>query len=341
MKNPYGTLNVKKDANESEIKKAYRKLALEFHPDKNPDNPEAEEKFKEISAAYEVLSDPKKKSEYDQYGDVGKRQHQQHSAGFDINDILSGFGFGRQRQRTKGHDLKQRIIISFMEAAKGCEKDLLVEYPDKCDKCTGSGAESKKDIIKCSVCGGVGQTGYAQGSMRFMSTCSGCGGSGNIVTKKCSKCHGSGQCSQKNKLRVSIPAGVDNGTTIRLKGKGMSGPVEPGDLYLYTSVSPHKTFVRDGINVRSTHKVSYLDAILGSKLKINTIHGQVTLVVPPGTQPNSILKISNKGVDITNNKGHHLAIIEVDIPKSLTGKERKALESIREIKTETTTPKSS
>jgi molecular chaperone DnaJ len=340
MQNPYEILGVKKDANENEIKSAYRKLALEYHPDKNPDNPEAEEKFKEVSAAYEVLNDPKKKSEYDQFGSVGGKNYQQYSNGFNpgsMEDILNhfgvdlGFGFNR-RPRRKGQDLKQRITMPFMDAAKGCEKDLLIEYPEVCNKCNKTGAESDKDITVCSVCNGAGQTGYAQGSIRYVSTCSGCGGAGRIVTKKCSKCHGSGQTNRKEKLKVSIPAGVDNGTTIRLRGKGMPGPVEPGDLYLYTAVLPHETFIRHGLNIRSNHKINYLDAILGSKLKINTIHGQVTLVVPPGTQPNSILKVSNKGVVASDDKGHHLAIIEVDIPKDLSEKERKALESIREIK---------
>lgn len=339
MQNPYEILGVKKDANENEIKKAYRELAQQTHPDKNPDNSEAEEKFKEISVAYEVLKDPKKKLEYDQFGSVGGQNYKQYSHGFGAGDFgsifESLFGFGRNAQKnTKGRDLKQRIIISFMDAAKGCEKDLIIEYPNDCDKCNKTGAHSDKDITVCSVCNGAGQTGYAQGAVRYMSTCSGCGGAGRIITRKCDKCKGSGQCSKKEKLKVSIPAGVDNGTTIRLRGKGMPGPVESGDLYLYTAVLSHKTFVRSGFNIRSIHKISYLDAILGSKLKISTIHSQVMLVIPPGTQPNSILKVSNNGiVTVSGNKGHHLAVIEVDIPKDLSSEDRKTLEMIREAKT--------
>jgi len=219
-----------------------------------------------------------------------------------------------------------------MDAAKGCEKELLIEYPIDCDKCSATGAESSNDIVVCSVCGGRGQTAYARGAMRYISTCSGCGGSGKIITKRCTKCNGSGQDSKKEKLKVSIPAGIDNGTTIRLKGKGMPGHSAPGDLYLYTSVMPHDKFIKHGLNIRSSHKISYLDAILGSKLKIDTIHGTVTLVIPAGTQPNSILRVSNKGVVTPNEKGHHLAIIEIEIPKSISEEERKALESIKEIK---------
>jgi molecular chaperone DnaJ len=336
MQNPYDVLGVKKDADTSEIKKAYRKLALENHPDKNPDNPKAEDKFKEISAAYEVLSDSKKRSEYDKYGSVGGQNFRQYSSGFGgIEDIFSHFGFNFNRQssqNTKGQDLKQKVILSFMDAAKGCNKEIHIEYPENCDKCSGTGAESDKDITVCSVCNGSGQTGYAQGAMRYISTCSGCGGTGNIITKKCSKCNGSKQQHKKEKLKVSIPAGVDNGTTIRLRGKGMPGPVEPGDLYLYTAIVQHETFKRHGMDIVSEHKVNYLDAILGSKLKIDTISGKVTLVIPPGTQPNSILKVSNKGIVTKNGNGNHLAVIEIDIPKEISDKERVALEKIRGMK---------
>jgi molecular chaperone DnaJ len=337
MKSPYDILGVEENANEKEIKKAYRNLAQQTHPDKNPDDPEAEEKFKEISAAYEILSDPKKKSEYDQFGSVGGQNFRQYSSGFDIEDILNIFGvdfnFGFNRQSSgKGQDLKQRIVISFMDAVKGCDKELLIEYPRNCDKCGATGAESNNDIVVCSVCGGRGQTAYARGAMRYISTCSGCGGSGKIITKKCNKCNGSGQYNKKEKLKVSIPAGIDNGTTIRLKEKGMPGRSMPGDLYLYTSVIPHEKFTKHGLNIRSNHKIDYLDAVLGTKLKIDTIHGIITLAVPPGTQPNSILKVSNKGVITTNEKGHHFAIIDVKIPKSISEKERKVLESIREMR---------
>lgn len=341
MQNPYKILGVKKDADENEIKKAYHSLAMKSHPDKNPDKPDAEEKFKEISAAYDVLKDPKKKSEYDQFGSVGGQNYQQYSHGFNIQDIFSslGFDFGRSKKNTKGkgRNLKQRIALSFMDAAKGCKKDLLIEYPEGCDKCKSSGAKSDKDIVICSVCSGSGQIGYGQGSIYYMSTCSGCGGSGSIITHKCDKCNGTGQYNRKEKLKVSIPAGVGNGTAVKLSGKGMPGPMESGDLYLGVMILPHKTFTRNGLNIGSTHKINYLDAILGSKLKVDTIHGQVVLSIPSGTQPNSILKISNKGIIATNNKGHHLVVVEVNIPKNLINEEKEALEKIREIRSETIT----
>lgn len=330
MKNPYDVLGVKKESSQQEIKKAYRTLAQQTHPDKNPNNPEAEEKFKEVSAAYEILSDPQKKAEYDQFGSIGGQNYQQYAGGFDINDILEkfGFGFGRQRKRSKGSDLKQEIILSFMEAAKGCNKEVSIEYPITCGDCNGTGAANESDIIKCNKCDGEGQSVYVNGFMRYINTCGSCSGTGKQITKKCNKCNGSGQYNKKEKLKVSIPAGIDNGSAVRLKGKGMPGPNEPGDLYLYTVVMPHDRFVRYGLNIKSTHKISYLDAILGSKLKIDTIHGPVTLVIPSGTQPNSILKVSNKGI---NNKGNHLAVIEIDIPTKLSEKEKSILESIRNI----------
>lgn len=310
-------------------------MALKYHPDKNPDDPKAEEKFKEVSAAYELLNDKQKRAEYDQFGSVGGQNYQQYSSGFDIfgfdiNDIFGGLGFsGSRRKSNKGQNIKQRITITFMDAVKGCVKNIQINYPLDCELCNKTGAASRQDIATCATCGGRGQTIHASGSMRFANQCGFCKGRGYSITKKCAQCNGNGKYNISSNIKVSIPAGVDNGTTIRLKGKGMPGPAEAGDLYLYTAVLPHDKFGREDLHIKSEHTISYLDAILGTKIKVDTIHGMVTLVVPPGTQPNSILKISNKGV---LQKGHHLAIIKISIPDTLTDEERKGLEKIRDTK---------
>lgn len=342
MPNPYETLGVKKDASEKEIKSAYRKLAQKYHPDKNPGDSKAEEKFKEVSAAYEILSDSQKRAEYDQFGQVGggSSRYQPHPGGFggfggsiNIEDFLRDFmGGGRRARPRRGADLRKSINISFMDAALGTQKDIKVDYQKKCEPCKGEGALKPEDFRTCDVCSGAGKIGYASRGMRYMTQCGNCNGRGRTILNACTKCDGNGQYKQNDKLKVNIPAGVDNGMAIRLRGKGMDGQAGPGDLYLTIQVERHPIFSREGLNITTEHEVDYIEAILGSKLRIETIHGKVTLTVPAGTQPGSVLRVSKKGVITKSETGHHLATINVKIPDKLSDEERKLLEQVKELR---------
>lgn len=331
MQNPYKVLGVSKNASQQEIKKAYRALAQQTHPDKNPDDPTAEEKFKEISSAYDLLSDPEKKAEYDQLGSVGGQNFNQYYRDTSIEDILNrfGFGFGRKASEydNKGSNINQKLYLSFVEAAKGCNRSVAIERVELCETCSGQGAKNSSDIIICSVCNGSGKTVSANGFMRYVNQCSGCSGKGKIIKNPCEACNGSGNVNKKESIKISIPAGVDTGTKIRVRDKGDFGKYGNGDLFLHIIVQRHPMFNRAGNNIVSTKKISYVDAILGSKLKVETIHGDVVLKVPQGTQPGSTLKIKNKGI----NSGDHLVVINIDIPKSISDKEREALKQIRKL----------
>jgi molecular chaperone DnaJ len=334
MKNPYKTLGVKKDADAKEIKKAYHKLALKYHPDKNPDDPQSEDKFKDISTAYDILSDTKKRQQYDLYGDVSSRQPDPGFNPFEHVMRQAGFGFGGRRG-TRGSDIRRSIKIEFMEAAKGCVKKLSVDYPYECSTCKGNGSKDGTSIKPCDVCEGVGKVGYSQGFMQILSTCPGCQGDGNIVIEKCTNCHGRGTKNKTEVLKVTIPVGLDNGMAIRLSGKGMPSPygAESGDLYLSVLVSQHPEFKRDGIHIYSEKTIGYIDAILGVKIPVNTIHGQVSLKVPPGTQPGNIFKIKHKGIIGKKDKGNHMVGIKVSLPEEISEQERDLLEKLKNIKT--------
>jgi len=328
MKNPYKVLGVKKDASTEDIKKAYRQLALQYHPDKNPDNPDAESKFKDISSAYEILNNQEKRQQYDMYGDVSSRPQSGGPGGVrvDIDDFFSG-----RRSRTRGDDVSKRISISFMEAAKGCIKTISIDYPQECTSCKGNGSENGTSLETCSQCNGAGRIGYNQGFMQILQTCPLCQGRGSKITKPCSTCSGKGVTFKNEVLKVTIPAGLGHGSTIRLSRKGMPSQYgsENGDLYLSVLVTPHPKFKRDGINVYSEETVNYIDAILGIKILVNTIHGQVKLKVPAGTQPNSILKIGGKGITRDKAKGDHLVGINVSLPTKISKKEQELLSKLK------------
>lgn len=329
MNNPYETLGVEKNATLEEIKKVYRKLAHQYHPDKNPNNPEAEEKFKGISAAYEILSDQEKRDQYDRYGDIENRARPNYSpfdfGGFDFSDF---FGRSRRSNRLKGDDIKKPIVISFMEAVAGCSRKISIDYPIACTSCKGNGSKDGKSLSKCERCHGFGKVAYNQGMMQILQTCPDCLGKGNTISEKCPDCLGAGNKINKETIKVSIPAGIDSGMSIRLSGKGMPSlhGMEPGDLYLLVSVSSHPRFSRNNYNIITAENINYIDAILGTKLPVETIHGKIMVTVPPGTQPGDILKISNKGVLF---KGDHLIQVIVRIPKKISDNEKEILEKLK------------
>jgi len=336
MNDLYSVLGVEKSASEQELKKAYRQLALKYHPDKNPDDKEAEEKFKEISAAYEILSDAEKRKQYDTFGTVSNIG-QNPQPDFDIRDIFSNMGFdfgdifsGKQRGRpARGQDLRKSINISFMDSALGCSKNIKIEYPFSCKSCGGNGSKDGNNVYPCPTCNGSGKIGRRQGVMQILTTCAACNGRGERIAIKCDDCEGSGQKYREEVLKVSIPAGIDSNTTMRLAGKGMpsdyGGP--SGDLYLSLRVMPHKKFNKVGKTITSDEKVGYIDAILGTKIDVETIHGNVAIKVPAGTQPNSKLRLPGKGIA----QGDHIITINVSLPKKLSDEEKELLTKLKSL----------
>lgn len=350
-KDYYELLGVSRDATEVEIKKAFRKLARKYHPDVNPDNKEAEKKFKEVSEAYEVLSDSQKRANYDQFG------HADPGAGFggfggaggadfggfgDIFDMFFGGGGGGRGRRNgpqKGADLRVDLEIKFEDAAFGLEKDIEIPRTEKCNTCDGSGAAPGTQAKTCSECGGTGQVQYAQNTPlgRFVQTrpCNVCHGNGKIIEKPCHDCHGSGTVRKNRKIHVKIPAGVDNGIRIRVTGEGevgsKGGPA--GDLYVFIHVKAHKYFKREGNDVLVEVPISFPQAALGDELEINTLEGKVKLKVPEGTQSGTYFRLKGKGIANVNGYGKgdmHVRVVVVT-PNKLDEKQKQLLRELAKL----------
>jgi len=355
----YEILGVSRDADKEEIKQAYRRLARKFHPDVNKEAG-AEERFKEINRAYEVLSEPEIRTRYDRFGEAGVSGAAA-SAGFqDMGDmggfadifesIFSGFAGGgmggptTQRRRSgpvRGDDLRLDLKLDFREAVFGGEKEIRISHLETCEVCSGSGAKPGTRPRNCTTCNSSGQvrrvTKTPFGSFTQVSTCPTCNGTGMVVEDKCEACDGKGCNQVTKKLKITIPAGVDNGTRLRISQEGDAGQRGglPGDLYVYLFVNEDEEFQRDGINVLSEIKVSYLQAILGCRLEVNTVDGAVELVIPAGTQPNTVMKLENRGVPRLGNpvsRGDHMLTILIDIPNKITLEERELLEKLAKIK---------
>jgi molecular chaperone DnaJ len=339
MNNPYETLGVAKDASDEDIKKAFHKLALQHHPDRNPDNKEAEERFKDISAAYETINTPEKRQTYDMGGRVGSNPF---SGGFDPFDFIrnasaggnfNGWFGGRGGRQTRGDDIQRTIQIDFMDSVLGATKKISVDYPLSCAACKGIGAKDGTALDVCKTCNGQGKMGQSHGFMQIISTCPACKGKGKTIITPCAECT-NGIKIQVEALKVTIPAGIDNGTMLRLSGKGMPSQYgfDSGDMFLQIDIAPHQRFQRDGFSIFTTESISYLDAILGTKISVETIHGPVKLTVPPGTQPGSILNIKEKGIIKSEGiKGDHLAGIKVNIPAQLKPEELELLARLKEL----------
>lgn len=353
----YEILGVSRDADKEDIKRAYRRLARKYHPDVNKE-PEAEERFKEINRAYEVLSEPETRARYDRFGEAGVSSAAGAGApdfgdfgGFaDIfESFFSGFSGtgapgGQTRRRSgpmRGDDLRLDLKLDFREAVFGGEKEIRINHLETCTTCTGSGAKPGTQPRVCSTCNGAGQVRRATrtpfGSFTQVSVCPTCSGSGQVIEDKCETCGGRGQRQETKKLKITIPAGVDNGNRLRVSAEGDAGQRNgpPGDLYVYLFVSEDPEFHREGINILSTLKISYLQAILGSRLEINTVDGNHELVVPPGTQPGTVLTLESKGVPKLGNpvsRGDHLITVLVDIPTRTSPEERELLEKLAKIR---------
>ncbi|MTJ08037.1 MULTISPECIES: molecular chaperone DnaJ [unclassified Anabaena] len=357
----YETLGVSRDADKEEIKQAYRRLARKYHPDVNKESG-AEERFKEINRAYEVLSEPEVRARYDRFGEAGVSGAAAAGAGAGFQDmgdmsgfadifesIFSGFAGGmggqpQQRRRSgpvRGDDLRLDLKLDFREAVFGGEKEIRISHLETCEVCNGSGAKAGTRPRTCGTCGGSGQvrrvTRTPFGSFTQVSTCPACDGTGTVVEDKCDACDGKGANQVTKKLKINVPAGVDNGTRLRISQEGDAGQRggPPGDLYVYLFVNEDEEFHREGININSEIKISYLQAILGCRLEVNTVDGPVELVIPAGTQPNTVMKLENRGVPRLGNpvsRGDHLLTVLIDIPTKIIPEERELLEKLAKIK---------
>ena len=350
-KDYYEVLGLQKGASDDEIKKAFRKLALKYHPDRNQGNKETEEKFKEINEAYQVLSDPDKKSKYDQFGTTdfnGAGSGFGGFEGFDFGDI-GGFGDifdtffgggGRKRRNgpERGRDIEYNIQLTFEEAVFGAEKEININWYENCENCNGTGAKPGTKAKTCDKCGGTGQVKYQRntplGSFVTTSTCDKCGGKGTIISDPCPHCHGTGKEKKQRKITVKIPAGVDTGNVIPIRGAGEHGNNggSPGDLYINIRVLPSLKFKRKGIDIYIDAHVSFAKASLGAEITVPTIDGDVKYTIPAGTQSQTLFRLKNKGVQKVNSKlrGDEYVNVIVDVPLSLNEKQKEALKLFME-----------
>jgi molecular chaperone DnaJ len=340
----YEILGIDRNASSQDIKKAYRKLAVKYHPDKNPNDPKAEEAFKEAAEAYSVLSDEEKKSIYDRYGHEGLRGGPQVNAeifreftdifggGSIFEDLFSDFFGGRRNRVSRGADLRYDLEITFEEAVHGTEAKILVPRSVACEGCGGSGAAPGSQKRPCPTCGGHGQVRLQQGFLVVARPCGHCRGSGQIIPEPCTACKGHGQVPKERQLTLPIPAGVDTGSRMRLAGEGEAGlrGGPPGDLYVVLTVKPHKTFRREGEDVYLELPVTFPQAALGAELEVPTIDGVEHVSIPEGTQSGTVVKLRGKGVPRLQGggRGDQLVVIQVVTPQKITKEQRALLEKL-------------
>ncbi len=345
----YEVLGVEKGASEDELKKAFRKKAKEFHPDLNKDNPEAEGKFKEVNEAYEVLSDPEKRSRYDQFGHAGVDPSAAgggagyggfggfggFGGGIDMEDIFGsifGGGFGgrgKQNRPEKGRTIQQSISITFEEAAFGAEKTIRVIRMEGCEECGGSGAKKGTQPETCPTCHGTGQVRMSMGFMSTARTCDACRGTGKIIKEPCQKCQGYGQVRHDRTISVKIPAGIADGQAISIRGEGdhgkRGGPA--GDVILEIRVKAHPIFERRGDDVICHMPITFAEAALGAEMEVPTLDGKVRYTVPEGTQTGSVFRLREKGIPHINGRGRgdQLVYVQIEVPKNLTSAQKEIL----------------
>ena len=351
----YEVLGIQKGASEDEIKKAYKKLARKYHPDMNPGDKEAEEKFKEVNEANEVLSDPEKKARYDQFGFAGVDPNYgagagggAYGGGFDFGDLgdifgsFFGGGFGGQRRNPnapqRGESIRASVSISFTEAAFGCEKSVTIERSEQCPTCKGSGCAPGTTPEICPDCHGSGtvQTRRLTPMGVFASNgpCRKCGGTGRLIHQPCSDCRGSGAVRKRRTIKVNIPAGIDHGQTISLRGQGGAGKNggPAGDLLITVMVQPHEIFRRDGVDVFCEAPITFTQAVLGAELEIPTIDGKVKYSIPEGTQTGTVFRLKGKGVPVLNGRGRgdQYVTVVIETPRSLNKEQKEALRRFSE-----------
>ncbi|QDU60679.1 Chaperone protein DnaJ [Planctomycetes bacterium Pan216] len=336
----YEILGVERSASPDEIKSAYRKLAMKYHPDRNPGDQEAEKNFKEAAEAFEVLGDDAKRQRYDRYGHQGLE-----GTGFqgfsDIEDIFDVFGsfFGGGRRRPRGpqpgNDLEVGVRISLEDAARGCSRSVSVRRRARCGTCDGTGARAGTKPTTCSMCGGRGRIVQAQGPFRIETTCPTCRGAGTLVSDPCSTCGGTGLQVEEKKTTVDVPPGVDSGMRLRVRGQGEPGQpgAPPGDLYVHVTVNSHKLFERDGRDLICRVPISYPQAALGAELDVPTLNGKEKLSIPRGTQSGQVFRLNGKGMPDVHGRGQGRLLIQVyvEIPKRLEQRQEELLRELAEL----------
>jgi molecular chaperone DnaJ len=346
----YEILGVNKDASDEEIKKAYRKLAVKYHPDKNPGDKAAEESFKELGEAYEALSEPQKRAAYDQFGhaafDARQRASRAGAGGggfhdpFDIfREVFGGSGggsifdniFGAQDPSSpqRGDDLRYNLEITLEEAALGCEQEISVTKLDKCETCAGAGAEAGSKLKTCATCGGRGQVLTSRGIFSIAQTCPHCKGQGRLLEKPCKTCHGEGKRQRTSKIKLRIPAGVEGGSRLRSQGNGEAGfrGGPAGDLYVFLGVKTHEIFTREGDDLVCEVPVSFVQAALGAEIEVPTLEGRATIKIPAGTQPGALLRIKERGIKNLQGYGQgDLRVrVQVEVPAHLNSAQKTKL----------------
>lgn len=362
----YEILTVSRSATGDEIKRSYRKLAVQFHPDKNPGNPEAEDKFKELGEAYDVLMDEQKRAAYDRYGHAAFSQGGGGQAGgfhdpFDlfrevfganggsgggagggIFDHFFGGGGGGTDGRQRGSDLRYDMQISLEEASTGCEKEIEIRKLDACEDCNGSGAQKGSRVVTCTVCKGRGQVVVSRGFFQVAQTCPSCQGAGSVIEKPCRSCGGEGRVEKTSRIKLKIPAGIDHGARLRSSGNGEAGirSGSNGDLYVVVHVKEHEVFERDGVDLRCRIPISFTTAALGGEIRVPTLQSAVTLKIPAGTQSGTVFKIRSQGMPAlqSSSRGELFAEVQVEVPTKLNNDQRTKLEEFAELCGDDNTP---